>query len=249
MSAGRARPGDGADRRLRDGPADGDRVVVDASAAYLQRQGLDTLADGAALPAPTRPRDGSTCCTRGRGRRRPARPAAAGAEARSPTTWRHRRLREYPGLSFGVSIDPAATPSPSRSTRRSTSRSRSPAPRTTRRSARRVSGRRGRPVARPGCGRKRVTEPVSRRMSPVGLSATLMTDQGPGDIEVVRNLSRAVPDTPRPRDAGVKPGAGGSSKAQTQRNRHSSCARSFSASWPPPRSPALSPSPPRLTPT
>ena len=75
-------------------------VVVDASAAYLQRQGLDAVADAAALAA-TDGIQGEQVYTRGLGGRAQVDPDAARAFAvdylRHSGAWSH-----YPGLSFTV---------------------------------------------------------------------------------------------------------------------------------------------------
>ncbi|WP_372461790.1 hypothetical protein [Nocardioides furvisabuli] len=69
-------------------------VVVDASAAYLQRRGLDNLADGAALhgvdlgsPASTsRDSTGSACCRRRLQSRWPSATTSCGRTPRRPTS-------------------------------------------------------------------------------------------------------------------------------------------------------------------
>lgn len=83
-------------------------VVIDATAAYLQRQGLDTLADGAALR-------GADLGATGRDVYEGGVPAvrleltaaqvrlAVGAYLRSTGAY-----ARYPGLSYRVRVDPAA---------------------------------------------------------------------------------------------------------------------------------------------
>lgn len=82
-------------------------VVVDASAAYLQRQGLDNLADGAALAGADAGASGEDVYTAGVDEDRlrlfadSARAGVADYLARSSA------YADYPGLRFEVSVDPA----------------------------------------------------------------------------------------------------------------------------------------------
>jgi uncharacterized membrane protein len=82
-------------------------VVVDASAAYLQRQGLDSLADGAALAGADAGASGEDVYTQGVDEDRlrlfadTARAGVADYLARSQAA------ADYPGLRFEVSVDPA----------------------------------------------------------------------------------------------------------------------------------------------
>jgi uncharacterized membrane protein len=80
-------------------------VVVDASAAYLQRQGLDTLADGAALRGADVGATGEDVYESGVDERleltaAQAR-AAVGAYLRATGAF-----ARYPGLSYSVRVDP-----------------------------------------------------------------------------------------------------------------------------------------------
>ncbi|MCW2766769.1 MAG: hypothetical protein JWO11_2728 [Nocardioides sp.] len=84
-------------------------LVVDATAAYLQRQGLDTLADGAAL-------SGADAGATGReiyeGGLRDPRLELTAAQVR-PAVQAYLRsaggYAKYPGLTFDVSVDPASS--------------------------------------------------------------------------------------------------------------------------------------------
>ena len=83
-------------------------VVTDASAAYLQRQGLDSLADGAALAGADLGAAGDDVYTGGLG---DDRLAISEAEARAAVAAYLRRSgahARYPGLTFAVSADPAS---------------------------------------------------------------------------------------------------------------------------------------------
>lgn len=80
-------------------------VVTDASAAYLQRQGLDTLADGAALTAADAGASGSETYAGGLGADLRLDPDAARAAV---FDYLHRvgAFTRYPGLTADVSVDP-----------------------------------------------------------------------------------------------------------------------------------------------
>ena len=82
-------------------------LVVDASAAYLQRQGLDTLADGAALRGADLGATGEEVYEEGVDERLELTAAQARAAVAGylRTTGAHAR---YPGLSYTVSVDPSA---------------------------------------------------------------------------------------------------------------------------------------------
>jgi hypothetical protein len=80
-------------------------VVTDASAAYLQRQGLDTLADGAALTAADAAASGAETYGAGLG----ADLHLDVATARAAAVDYLRRVgafAKYPGLTADVSVDP-----------------------------------------------------------------------------------------------------------------------------------------------
>ncbi|WP_238342991.1 pilus assembly protein TadG-related protein [Nocardioides cynanchi] len=80
-------------------------VVTDASAAYLQRQGLDNLADGAALTAADAAASGAETYGAGLGADLHLDVATARAAA---VEYLHRvgAYEEYPGLTADVSVDP-----------------------------------------------------------------------------------------------------------------------------------------------
>jgi hypothetical protein len=80
-------------------------VVTDASAAYLQRQGLDTLADGAALTAADAGASGEEAYGAGLGDDLLLDPATARAAV---LDYLHRvgAYARYPGLTAQVSVDP-----------------------------------------------------------------------------------------------------------------------------------------------
>ena len=82
-------------------------VVTDASAAYLQRQGLDTLADGAALAGADAGASGDQAYAGGLDAHLhlDAGLARAGVLAYLRSAGAYRR---YPGLTVGVSVDPSA---------------------------------------------------------------------------------------------------------------------------------------------
>ena len=81
-------------------------LVVDASAAYLQRQGLDTLADGAALRGADLGATGEDVYEGGVDQRLELTPSqargAVGAYLRETGAF-----ARYPGLSYTVRLDPA----------------------------------------------------------------------------------------------------------------------------------------------
>jgi hypothetical protein len=81
-------------------------VVVDASAAYLQRQGLDNLADGAALHAADAAASGEEVYTGGLGERLDlvAETARSGVGEYLASTGAY---ADFPGLRHSVSVDPA----------------------------------------------------------------------------------------------------------------------------------------------
>ena len=82
-------------------------VVTDASAAYLQRQGLDNLADGAALAGADLGASGEDVYAGGLG---PDRLAVTQAEARAAVQEYLRRadaFQRYPGLAAYVETDAA----------------------------------------------------------------------------------------------------------------------------------------------
>ncbi len=83
-------------------------VVTDASAAYLQRQGLDTLADGAALTAADAGASGRE--TYGDGLGAELRLDAGTARA-AVFDYLHRvgAFTRFPGLTVAVSVDPTRT--------------------------------------------------------------------------------------------------------------------------------------------
>ena len=80
-------------------------VVTDASAAYLQRQGLDTLADGAALTAADAAASGAETYGEGLGADLHLDVATARAAA---LDYLHRvgAFTTFPGLTADVSVDP-----------------------------------------------------------------------------------------------------------------------------------------------
>ena len=83
-------------------------VVVDASAAFLQRQGLDTVADGAALAgADAGSRNLETLYGSGVGSQQRLEQAAALARAGVEDYLSRTRARsDYPGLRYDVAFDP-----------------------------------------------------------------------------------------------------------------------------------------------
>lgn len=82
-------------------------VVVDASAAYLQRQGLDTVADGAALRGADLGATGREVYTRGVPEDRLDLTADAVRRAVHDHLAASGAYGSYPGLTFTVDIDPA----------------------------------------------------------------------------------------------------------------------------------------------
>ncbi len=82
-------------------------VVTDASAAYLQRQGLDTLADGAALTAADAGASGSVAYGDGLGDDLVLDDAVARA-AVADYLRRVGAFDRYPGLTAQVSVDPTS---------------------------------------------------------------------------------------------------------------------------------------------
>jgi Putative Flp pilus-assembly TadE/G-like len=83
-------------------------VVVDASAAFLQRQGLDTVADGAALAgADAGSNDADTLYGSGVGAQRRLEQAEALARAAVADYVNRTGARsKYPGLQYDVAFDP-----------------------------------------------------------------------------------------------------------------------------------------------
>lgn len=82
-------------------------VVVDASAAFLHRQGLDTLADGAALAAADAGASGEEVYTQGVD---PERLVLSADAARTGVAVYLRRcgaFQQYPGLAYHVEVDTA----------------------------------------------------------------------------------------------------------------------------------------------
>lgn len=82
-------------------------VVTDASAAYLQRQGLDSLADGAALAGADLGVAGQDVYEGGVGDDRLALTEAEAREAVADYLQRAGAHAKYPGLKAVVSADPA----------------------------------------------------------------------------------------------------------------------------------------------
>jgi hypothetical protein len=83
-------------------------VVVDASAAYIQRQGLDTLADGAALHGADLGATGEEVYTVGVTDDRLDLTRAKAKEAVRRYLADSGAYRRYPGLSFQVMVDPVS---------------------------------------------------------------------------------------------------------------------------------------------
>lgn len=84
-------------------------MVVDASAAYLQRQGLDTVADGAALRGADLGATGREVYTGGVPEGRLDLTSAAVRAAVHEYLISSGAYAEYPGLSFDVSVDRASS--------------------------------------------------------------------------------------------------------------------------------------------
>jgi Flp pilus assembly protein TadG len=82
-------------------------MVVDASAAYLQRQGLDTVADGAALRGADLGATGREVYTGGVPADRLELTAGAVREAVHAHLASTGAYAAYPGLTFSVEVDPA----------------------------------------------------------------------------------------------------------------------------------------------
>lgn len=80
-------------------------TVIDASAAYLQRQGLDTVADGAALRGADLGATGREVYTGGVPEGRLDITAAAVRAAVHDYLVRSGAYADYPGLSFDVDVD------------------------------------------------------------------------------------------------------------------------------------------------
>jgi Flp pilus assembly protein TadG len=83
-------------------------VVVDASAAYLQRQGLDTVADGAALRGADLGATGREVYTGGVPADRLALTAGAVRAAVHDYLVGSGAYARYPGLTFAVAVDPGS---------------------------------------------------------------------------------------------------------------------------------------------
>jgi hypothetical protein len=88
--------------------ATGVAVVTDASAAYLQRQGLDSLADGAALAGADLGAAGDDVYTGGIGDDRLAITEAEARAAVQEYLASANAQRRYPGLTAYVVADPAS---------------------------------------------------------------------------------------------------------------------------------------------
>ena len=82
-------------------------LVVDASAAYLQRQSLDTLADGAALSGADLGATGREIYTDGVSESRLQVTAAAARTSVHDYLAATGAYASYPGLTFAVDLDPA----------------------------------------------------------------------------------------------------------------------------------------------
>ncbi len=83
-------------------------VVIDASSAYIQRQGLDTLADGAALHGADLGATGEDVYTHGVTDERLALSRIEAKEAVRRYLVDVGAYRRYPGLSYRVTVDPVA---------------------------------------------------------------------------------------------------------------------------------------------
>lgn len=84
-------------------------LVVDASAAYLQRQGLDTVADGAALRGADLGATGREVYTGGVPQGRLDLTAAAVRASVHDYLAASGAYAKYPGLSFAVDVNPATS--------------------------------------------------------------------------------------------------------------------------------------------
>jgi Putative Flp pilus-assembly TadE/G-like len=84
-------------------------LVVDASAAYLQRQGLDTVADGAALRGADLGATGREIYTTGVPRDRLDITTAAVRTSVHDYLASSGAYAKYPGLSFSVDVDTASS--------------------------------------------------------------------------------------------------------------------------------------------
>ena len=84
-------------------------LVVDASAAYLQRQGLDSVADGAALRGADLGANGREVYTGGVPSDRLGVTAAAIRASVHDHLVASGAYASYPGLSFTVDVDPAVS--------------------------------------------------------------------------------------------------------------------------------------------
>ncbi len=84
-------------------------LVVDSSAAYLQRQGLDTIADGAALRGADLGATGEETYTHGVPENRLAVTAAAARVAVRAYLVDIGAYQCYPGLTYAVSVDATAS--------------------------------------------------------------------------------------------------------------------------------------------
>ena len=84
-------------------------MVVDASAAYLQRQGLDTVADGAALRGADLGATGREVYTGGVPEGRLDLTAAAVRSTVHDYLVASGAYADYPGLSFDVAVDPGTS--------------------------------------------------------------------------------------------------------------------------------------------
>jgi hypothetical protein len=84
-------------------------MVVDASSAYLQRQGLDTVADGAALQGADLGATGLEVYTRGVPAQRLDLSVGEVRAAVRDYLTTSGAYADYPGLSFSVDVDQAAS--------------------------------------------------------------------------------------------------------------------------------------------
>ncbi|KQQ43094.1 pilus assembly protein TadG-related protein [Nocardioides sp. Leaf307] len=83
-------------------------AVVDATAAYLHRSGLNTLADGAALTAADRAGEGEQVYTDGLGGERLRLTEATARGAVQAYLQQVGAYAEYPGLAVAVSVAPGS---------------------------------------------------------------------------------------------------------------------------------------------